>query len=83
MHQVFDAKQFLAKAAGGMQRIQEIMKERPQVGDATDAVPLPRFSKAIALNHFVRGAVSGERLALPTASPPPAPPSGSNRRLYA
>jgi len=35
------------QAARGMQRIDELLKEPPQVGDAEDAVPLPPISKEI------------------------------------
>jgi ATP-binding cassette, subfamily B, bacterial len=39
----------LQRAAAGMQRIQELLDERPEIVDAPDAIPLPAFSREIAI----------------------------------
>ena len=41
--------QVLQMATGGMHRVQELLKEPPQIVDAADASPLPRLSKEIRL----------------------------------
>lgn len=45
----------LQRAAGGMQRIQEVIAAPEQVVDAEDARPLPRFSQAIGLHRVSFG----------------------------
>ena len=42
--------QALQQASGGMQRVNELLDERPEVVDAPDAKPLPRLSREIRLD---------------------------------
>jgi ATP-binding cassette subfamily B protein len=45
----------LVQAGVGLSRIEEIMKEQPQVSDSPDASPLPRFAKEIAFRDVTFG----------------------------
>jgi ATP-binding cassette subfamily B protein len=42
--------QALQQASGGMQRVQELLNEQPEVTDGPDAKPLPRLSEEIRLD---------------------------------
>lgn len=53
----------LFQATGGMQRIQEILKEEPRVLDCPSAVILPRFSHKISFNE-VSFSYAGDKLNL-------------------
>jgi len=45
----------MLQAAGAVERLEEIIREAPEVADAPDAVPLPGFAKDIRLNNVTFG----------------------------
>jgi ATP-binding cassette subfamily B protein len=45
----------IIQAAGSVERLEEIMREVPEVADAPDAVPLPGFARNIRLNNVTFG----------------------------
>jgi ATP-binding cassette subfamily B protein len=51
----------LVQAASGMQRIEELLGEQPQVVDAPEATPLPRFAQAIRFEDVAFSYTSGQR----------------------
>ena len=55
------------QATGGMQRVDELLGERPQVEDPADAPPLPRHSKEIRLEN-ASFSYTGEKLDLNNVS---------------
>ena len=57
----------LIEASAGMQRIKELLDEKPEVTDAPDAVAMPRFSREITLKR-VKFRYGGDRLNLDDVS---------------
>jgi ATP-binding cassette subfamily B protein len=57
----------LIQASAGMQRIKELLEEKPEVTDAPDAVAMPRFSREITLKR-VKFRYGGDRLNLDDVS---------------
>ena len=51
----------LVQAASGMQRIEELLGEQPQVVDAPEAPPLPRFTQAIRFEDVAFSYTDGQR----------------------
>jgi ATP-binding cassette subfamily B protein len=49
------------QAASGMQRIEELLSEQPQVVDAPAAIPLPRFEQAIRFEDVTFSYTGGQR----------------------
>lgn len=45
----------LVQASGGLQRIEELLDEVPQIADRPDAITLPRFAKGIAFEEVSFG----------------------------
>jgi ATP-binding cassette, subfamily B, bacterial len=64
----------LVQAAGGMQRIDELLHETPGVADASDATPLPPLTDEILLEHVSfrytpdHAGLSGITLAIPAGA---------------
>ncbi|MGH7267519.1 MAG: ABC transporter transmembrane domain-containing protein [Candidatus Rokuibacteriota bacterium] len=55
--------QSVQQATGGLRRIDELLAERPRIGDARDAKPLPRFAGAIRF-EAVTFSYTGEQVNL-------------------
>ena len=51
----------LMNATGGVQRIEEVLREQPHVVDAADARPLPELQNEIALRSVSFGYAEGQR----------------------
>ncbi|MBI2504751.1 MAG: ATP-binding cassette domain-containing protein [Candidatus Latescibacteria bacterium] len=67
---VFEFTQYvpqLVQAGGGMERLEEVLRERPQVNDAPGARSLPRLTREIAFQEVSFG-YGGDRLSLDRVS---------------
>jgi ATP-binding cassette, subfamily B, bacterial len=51
---------YLVRATGGMQKVEDLLDEKPDVSDAPDAVPLPPPAREISFDHVSFGYAKGE-----------------------
>ncbi|MEW6615425.1 MAG: response regulator [Thermodesulfobacteriota bacterium] len=51
---------YLVRATGGMQKIEQLLQEKPDITDAPDAVPLPRPGHEISFNNVSFGYTEGQ-----------------------